>query len=90
MKTLSATRFFIEKYLRLVVKESTSEIVALRKLKINPLNNSHCSKREINIEPKNKFRFAQVLGILGLILIFSGEFQVLNFCFFCFKTKEIN
>lgn len=39
MKTLSLTRFFIEKYLRLVVKESTSEIVALRKLKINPLKN---------------------------------------------------
>jgi|GEM_PF-6391673 len=30
----------------------------------------------------------RVLGILGLNFNFSEGFQTLNFCFFCFKTKE--
>jgi hypothetical protein len=35
--------------------KSTLETEALRKFKINPSKNSHCSKRDINFESKDEY-----------------------------------
>ncbi|AZA61229.1 hypothetical protein EG340_09365 [Chryseobacterium indoltheticum] len=38
---------------------------------------------------ENNYEFAQVLEFLeNRISFLAFQFQVLNFCFFCFKTKE--
>ena len=56
----------------------------LRKLKVNPLKNSHCLKRDKDSELKSDLEFAQVLGILGMILIFSFQIPSLEFLFLLF------
>ena len=41
---------------------STEETEALRKLKINPLKNSHCLKCETNVQSKNKSCYRTSFG----------------------------
>lgn len=45
-------------------------------------------ERYTTFESRHRFELARVLEFLDNRINFSGSFQVLNFWFFCFKTKE--